>query len=97
MSQLSEAVLRVTADSEDAALRGLRRIVTYEGNHLPVVHYPELVHLALLQHLLLVFTEFAAALLLPSRNVLAVSVRVLRLKHERRHEFDEVRLRAFEP
>ena len=86
----------MTADPEDAALRGLHRAVALVGDHLPVVHGLKLVHLALLQHLLLAFTEIAAVLLPPPRHVLVVSVRVLRLQHERRHEFEDERLTVFE-
>ena len=86
----------MTADPEDAALRGLHRAVALVGDHLPVVHGLKLVHLALLQHLLLAFTEIAAVLLPPPRHVLVVSVRVLRLQHERRHEFEDECLTVFE-
>ena len=86
----------MTADPEDAALRGLHRTVAFVGDHLAVVYGPELVHLPLFQHLLLAFTEIAAALLPPPQDILVVGVRVLRLQHERRHEFEDERLAVFE-
>jgi len=86
----------VTADPEDAALRGLHRTVALGGDHLPVVHRLKLVHLALLQHLLFAFTEITAVFLPPLRNVLVVSVRILRLQPERRQEFADERLAVFE-
>ena len=86
----------MTADPEDAALRGLHRPVALVGDHLPVVHRLELVHLALLQHLFLAFAEIAAVLLPPPRDILVVGVWVLRLQHKRRHEFEDERLTVFE-
>lgn len=67
----------MTADPEDAVLRSLHRVVAYEGDYLPAVLGLELVYLALLQHLLLAFTEIAAVFF-PPRDVLVVGVRVLR-------------------
>ena len=66
-----------------------------EGDHL-LVHGLELGHLASLQRLLLAFAEIAVVLLPLPRHVLLMSVLVLRLQHERRHEFEDERLTVFE-
>ena len=66
-----------------------------EGDHL-LAHSLELGHLALLQQLLFAFTEIAAVFLPPPQHVLVMTVRILRLQHERRHEFEDERLTVFE-
>ena len=73
------------------------RAVAEVLHDLTVIDRLQSEHLALLQYLLLAEPEIVAVLRPPPRDGAVVHLRILRRQDERRHEFDQVRLRAFEP
>jgi len=87
----------VRPDPLESVLRGLHRAVAEELHDLSVIDRLQPEHLTLFEDLLLTEPQVVAVLGPPPRDGAVVRVGILRLHHERRYEFDEVRLCAFEP
>ena len=96
-SKLPEAVLRVVSDAGDPGDGGLHRTVAIVADDHAVIDRLQLVYVAALNDLLQAVAQLRFVVSAPPpRNVLVVSVRILRLQHERRHEFEDERLTVFE-
>ena len=83
-------------DPLEAVLRGLDRTVTEVRHDLTVVHRLQAEDLTLFEDLLPTKPEIVAVFG-PPRDSAVVRLWILRVHHERRHQLDEGRLRAFEP